>query len=127
MPLIRIDVLPGRTKEQLAAIGDGVHRALVEACAVPVLDRFQVITEHPPGLLIYDPEYLGIRRTDAVVFIQVTFTTGRTLDQKKALYAAIARNLAANPGVRPEDVFIDLVEVVKENWSFGHGIAQYAT
>ena len=127
MPLIRIDVLPGKTPEQLAAIGDGVHRALVEAIGIPVPDRFQVITEHPRGLLVYDPEYLGIQRTNGVVFVQVTFTAGRTLDQKRALYAAIARNLAANPGIRPEDVFVNLVEVVKENWSFGNGIAQYAT
>lgn len=127
MPLVRIDVLEGRTPEQRATIGDGVHRALVEAVGIPVLDRFQVITEHVAGGLVYDPEYLGIARTPGVVFIQITFSTGRTLDQKRALYAAIARNLAADPGVRPEDVFVNLVEVVKENWSFGNGIAQYAT
>jgi phenylpyruvate tautomerase PptA (4-oxalocrotonate tautomerase family) len=127
MPLVRIDVLPGRTKEQLAAIGDGVHRALVAAIGIPVLDRFQVVAEHPPGLLVYDPEYLGVRRTDGVVFVQITLTIGRTLDQKKALYAAIVKNLSANPGVRPEDVFVNLVEVVKEDWSFGNGVAQYAT
>ncbi len=127
MPLVRIDVLEGRTPEQLAAIGDGVHRAMVEAIAVPPLDRFQVVHQHPPGNLTCDPEYLGIRRGPGVVLVQITLNTGRTVELKKALYAAIARNLAENPGVRPEDVFVSLVEVPKENWSFGNGIAQYAT
>lgn len=127
MPLVRIDVLPGRTPDQLSAIGDGVHRALVEAIGIPEADRFQVIAQHAPGSLVYDPAYLGIQRTAGVVFVQVTMTAGRTLEQKRALYAAVVRNLAAQPGVRPEDVFIDLVEVLKENWSFGNGVAQYAT
>lgn len=127
MPLVRIDVLPGRTPEQRAAIGDGVHRAMVDTISVPAADRFQVIAEHPPGGLVYDAAYLGIVRTPAVVFVQITLSVGRSVELKRALYAAITKNLAANPGVRPEDVFINLVEVVKENWSFGNGIAQYAT
>ena len=127
MPLVRIDVLEGRPAEDLAAIADGVHKGLVEAVAVPKLDRFQVITEHPPGGQVFDPEYLGIRRTEGVVFIQITLNAGRTVEQKKTLYAAIARNLAASPGVRPEDEFVSLVEVPRENWSFGSGVAQYAT
>jgi 4-oxalocrotonate tautomerase len=127
MPLVRIDVLQGRSSEQLHAISDGVHRALVETCGVPVLDRFQLIAEHAPGRLIFDPEYLGIQRSAGIVFIQITLNHGRTLDQKRALYAAIARNLAADPGVRTEDTLVSLVEVVKENWSFGNGIAQYAS
>jgi phenylpyruvate tautomerase PptA (4-oxalocrotonate tautomerase family) len=125
MPLVRIDVLEGRTDAQLAALGDGVHRALVEAIGIPPDDRFQVISTHPEGGFVYDPAYLGIVRTPAVVFVQIAMSTGRTLEQKKALHAAIARNLAAT-GVRPEDVFINLVEVARENWSFGNGIAQYA-
>jgi 4-oxalocrotonate tautomerase len=127
MPLVRIDVLQGRSSEQLGALSDGVHRALVEAVGVPPLDRFQVIAEHAPGRLIFDPAYLGIHRSAGVVFIQITLNMGRTLDQKRALYAAIARNLVANPGVRTEDILVSLVEVVKENWSFGNGIAQYAS
>jgi 4-oxalocrotonate tautomerase len=127
MPLVRIDVLPGRTPEQLAAIGDGVHRAMVDTISVPAADRFQVIVEHAPGGLVYDSGYLGIARTPGIVFVQITLSVGRSVELKRALYAAITKNLAANPGVRPEDVFINLVEVVKENWSFGNGIAQYAT
>jgi len=127
MPLVRIDVLEGRTPDQLAAIGDGVHRAMVETIAVPALDRFQVISRHPPARLIFDPEYLGIHRSPDIVIIQITLNAGRTVEKKRALYVAIARNLAANPGVRPADVFVSLVEVPRENWSFGNGIAQYAT
>lgn len=126
MPLVRIDTLGGYTADQTAALGDGVHRALVETIGVPALDRFQVIRTHAPGGLVFDPEYLGIHRTDGVVFVQITLSVGRTLEQRRALFAAIARNLAASPGVRQEDVFVNLVEVTKENWSFGNGIAQYA-
>ncbi len=127
MPLVRIDMLEGRTEAELSAISDGIHRALVETISVPELDRFQVIREHPPGRLLYDPEYLAIRRSPGVVFVQITLSAGRTVDQKRALFAAIAANLAARARVRSEDVFVNLVEVARENWSFGNGLAQYAT
>ena len=127
MPLVRIDVLNGRSPDELAEIGDGVHRALVEAIGIPPQDRFQVLNRHLASGLVFDPHYLGIERTDGVVFIQITMSHGRSLEQKKNLFAAIARNLAEKPGVRQEDVLVNLVEVVKENWSFGNGIAQYAS
>ncbi len=126
MPLVRVDVLEDRPDADLAAIGDGVHRALVEAIGIPDQDRFQVLTKHPKDLLVFDRSYLGISRSDGVVFVQITMSLGRTLDQKRALYAAIVRRLGERPGVRSEDVFVNLVEVVKENWSFGNGVAQYA-
>jgi len=126
MPLVRIDVLEGRSPEALARLGDAVHRGLIESIGIPPADRFQVISSHRDGTLVYDPGYLGIARTRDVVFVQITMSVGRTLELRKALHAALARNLAAE-GVRPEDVFIVLVEVAKENWSFGNGIAQYAT
>lgn len=126
MPLVRIDVLEGRTRGELDAIGEGVHQALVESIGIPVLDRFQVIAEHRPGGLVFDPEYLSIRRTRGIVFVQITISVGRTLEQKRALYAAIARNLSAGAGVRPEDVLVNVIEVSRENWSFGNGVAQYA-
>ncbi len=125
MPFVRIDVLPGRTPDQLQAIGDGVHRAMIEAIGIPEADRFQVIAQVAQGGLLFDPQYLGIRRTGGIVFVQITMSTGRTLQQKQSLFAAIVRNLSADPGVRPEDVFANLVEVATENWSFGNGIAQY--
>ncbi|MGA2213529.1 MAG: tautomerase family protein [Bryobacteraceae bacterium] len=127
MPLVRISLRQGKTAGYRDKIGDGVHRAMVEAINVPAQDRFQVITEHPSDGLIYDPSYLGIRRTDDVVFIQITLNAGRTVDQKRALYRKVTELLAKEPGVRPEDVVISLVEVAKENWSFGNGLAPYAT
>ena len=127
MPLIRISLRQGKTTEYRLKISDGVHRAMVETINVPAQDRFQVITEHRADGLIYDPGYLGIDRTDDVVFIQIFLNTGRTVDQKRALYKKIAELLAKDAGVRPEDVVINLVEVAKENWSFGNGDAPYAT
>jgi 4-oxalocrotonate tautomerase len=125
MPLVRIDLLNGRTVEQRQRIGDAVHRALVETIGVPERDRFQIITERSAADLVYDREYLGIRRTDGIVVIQITISNGRTAAQKRALFRHIADNLAALD-VRREDVWINLVEVAKENWSFGLGLASYA-
>jgi 4-oxalocrotonate tautomerase len=107
-------------------IGDAVYRAMVETINVPEHDRFQVIADHPTEGLIYDPGYLGINRTDDIVFIQITLNAGRTLEQKKALYARIAALLSEDLGIRPQDVLINLVECAKEDWSFGNGIASYA-
>jgi phenylpyruvate tautomerase PptA (4-oxalocrotonate tautomerase family) len=96
------------------------------AAGVPEKDRFQVVAEHNANNFLYDPSYLGIERTENLVIIQITWNEGRTVEQKKALYKAIAEGLAKSPGIRPQDVFINLVEVKKENWSFGDGVAQYA-
>lgn len=126
MPLVRIDLRAGRPAAFRTAVGDIVHRAMVETITVPPADRFQVITEHAPGDLIYDANYLDIARSDGIVVIQITLNTGRTTEMKQALYRRIADLLAAELGVRKEDVLISLVEVSKENWSFGNGIAQYA-
>jgi len=125
MPLVRIDLRQGTSAEYRKALGDGVHRAMIDALAIPPDDRFQVITEHPPEGLIYDPQYLGIHRTDKVVFVQITMSTGRKPMQKRKLYQRIAELLAQSPGVTPEDLVINLVEVSWENWSFGNGEAQY--
>lgn len=124
MPLVRIELLHGRTVEQRQRIGDAIHRALVETIGVPERDRFQLITEHSASELVYDREYLNIKRTDNIVIIQITLSTGRTAAQKRALFRRIAENLAALD-IRREDVWINLVEVAKENWSFGLGLASY--
>ena len=126
MPLVRIDLRQGKTPEYRAKIGDAVYRAMLETINLPQHDRFQVIADHPADGLVYDSSYLGINRTDDIVFIQITLNAGRTLEQKKALYARIAELLAKEPGIRPEDVLINLVECAKEDWSFGNGIASYA-
>jgi len=103
-----------------------VQRALVEIFNVPPDDRFQIIEEHKAEALIFDRGYLGIHRTDAFVAIEIVANNTRTVAQKQALYRRIVELLADDPGLDPQDVFINLVEVVKENWSFGNGVAQYA-
>lgn len=125
MPLVRISLAKGKRRDFLRKLGDAVHRALVEALGVPPADRFQLLTEHEPGDLVHDPGYLGIARSNDIVMLQITISAGRPLERKRALYAQIADNLAAL-GVRREDVWISLVEVARENWSFGNGIASYA-
>ena len=126
MPLVRISLREGKPETYRRALADGIHRAMVETISVPPLDRFQVITEHPAESLIYDPAYLGIVRSDDVVFVQITLNAGRSTEQKRALYARMAELLGVNPGLRPQDLLISLVEVSRENWSFGNGQAQYA-
>lgn len=126
MPLVRIDIRKHPDPTHLQKLGGVVYAALKQTINVPDHDNFQVLTEHDGDRLVYDPQYLGIQRTDGQVFIQITLSEGRTVEQKKALYLAIAEGLNHEAGVRMEDVFINLVEVRKENWSFGNGIAQYA-
>jgi 4-oxalocrotonate tautomerase len=126
VPFARIDLAAGKSKEYLAGLADTVYAAMLTTLKAPEHDRFQVITEHAPGQVIADPSYLGIQRSADVVFIQLTLNLGRTVDQKKGFFQAVADGLHERIGIRREDVFISLVEVPKENWSFGNGIAQYA-
>lgn len=125
MPLIRIDLQEGKSPEYISAISDAVQRALVEVFAVPARDRFQVFTQHPPGYLLYNPNYLGIDRSDDFVMVQVFLSTGRSPQLKQSFYARLVALLKESPGIRPEDVMINLVEVRGEDWSFGNGVAQY--
>jgi 4-oxalocrotonate tautomerase len=125
MPIVRIDLLKGTEAAYRQEIGRVVYEALVSV-GVPANDRFQVIAEHEPAGFRFDADYLGIHRTEHLVIIQITWNEGRHIDQKQALYKAIADGLHAAVGLRREDVFINLVEVKKENWSFGNGVAQYA-
>jgi len=125
MPLVRVDLRKGKSPDYRRTIGRVVYEALL-GVGVPQDDRFQVISEHDDENFFFDADYLGVHRTDDIVIIQITWSEGRTLDQKKALYKAIADGLNGSLGVRREDVFINLVEVRRENWSFGAGLAQYA-
>ena len=125
MPFVRIDLREGKNAEYRKALGDGVHRAMMEALAIPPDDRFQVITEHPAQGLIYDPQYLGVKRSDNVVLVQITLSAGRKPQQKRKLFKRMAEILAEAPGLKSADLVINLVEVVWENWSFGNGEAQY--
>jgi len=126
MPLVRIDLPRGKSTEYRRTLGDVVYEAMIQTINVPANDRFQIITEHPPEELIVDRTYLGIERSADCVLIQVFLNEGRTTELKKAFYRAIADGLNRRLGLRKQDVFINLVEMKKENWSFGNGEAQYA-
>jgi 4-oxalocrotonate tautomerase len=126
MPLIRISLRQGKSSAYRKALADGIYLALRETFNVPEDDLFVTISEHDDDNFFYGANYLGIERSGDLVIIQITVSNTRTVDQKKALFKRIAERLGTEPGLRSEDVFINLIEVEKENWSFGHGIAQYA-
>ncbi|ATH94243.1 tautomerase family protein [Bacillus glycinifermentans] len=126
MPFVRIDLLKGRTKEELRTISRSVHQAMTETIDVPEDDYFQVITQHDEEEFFFDPGYMNINRTKDLIYIQITMKQRRT-QEKTALYRRIAERLHRGSGIRMEDVMIIVTENVKENWSFGNGIAQLAS
>jgi len=126
MPLVRIDLLEGKAAEYRAQIGQIIYKAMLEILAVPKDDRFQIITEHPKDGLQFDRSYLGIHRSDDCIFVQISLNIGRSVEQKQRFYKAVADGLHEAVKLRREDVLINLVEVSKEDWSFGNGEAQYA-
>lgn len=126
MPFVRIDLIEGKSADYRKTIGEVIYDAMRTTIDVPENDRFQVVAEHKRDNFIYDPTYLGVSRTDDCVFIQITLNSGRTVEKKRAFYKAIADGLHEKLKLRREDVFINLIEVGKENWSFGNGVAQYS-
>jgi 4-oxalocrotonate tautomerase len=126
MPLVRIDLPTSTSAAHRAAVSDAVHQAMVETFNVPLADRFQTITRRAHDELICTPEFLGVSHSEHVVLVQITCSPGRTLDAKKALYALIVQRIASTSEFMANDVIINLVETVRENWSFGNGIAHYA-
>jgi 4-oxalocrotonate tautomerase len=125
MPLIRISLRRGKPADHRKAIADGVYQALRETFTVPDGDFFATIDEHDEGTFLYDRHYFGMERSNDLVIIQLTVSNTRTVEQKQALYRRIVERLAKDPGIRPDDVFINVVEVATANWSFGRGVAQY--
>ena len=123
MPLVRIDAVAA-DPQRLTAIGDAVHAALVDAFAIPTDDRFQVLRGSATDRIVYDPGFLGVDRDDGVVFVQVFLRRGRTDEQKRAFYRALAKH-AASAGVEPRNLLVALTENGPADWSFGDGEAQY--
>ena len=126
MPLVHISLIKGSSNAHREAVLDGVYKAMRETFNVPEDDQFITIAEHEPSNFRYGKTYLDIERSDQVVFIQISAMKSRTVDQKKALYARLVELLNEKPGLRPEDVFVNLIEGARENWSLGNGLAQYA-
>ncbi len=125
MPLLQISLRAGKPEAYRQAIFNSLYRAMREALNVPEGDQFMTITEHDAANFRYGNAY-GVARSDDVVYIQITVFNTRTVEQKKALFRRIAELLGESPGVRPEDVFVNIVDAAKENWSVGHGLAQFA-
>lgn len=125
MPFVRIELPDSIPAARARRAADAVHQALVDTMAVPADDRFQLVTRHPSGTLICSPEYLGVKHSANALFVQVVCAPGRTLQQKRAFYARTAADVAAACDVSPGDVLIHLVETLRENWSFGDGVAHY--
>jgi 4-oxalocrotonate tautomerase len=126
MPFVKLYLRKGKPPEYLRSVSDAVHEALVSQANVPRDDRFHVIQEVDDDALIAHPSYGGVNRSKDLIIIEITLNAGRTVEIKKNLYADIARRLAEAADVRPDDVMVSLVEVAKENWSFGGGRATYA-
>jgi phenylpyruvate tautomerase PptA (4-oxalocrotonate tautomerase family) len=126
MPLVRIDLVEGRDESQIAAIGDALQKTLVDVYQLPERDRFQIITEHPPGRMIALDVGLGIDRSDLLVIIQIFTQAGRSTEAKQEFFAALAHNLE-DVGVAGSDLVIGFVENSPADWSFGFGRAQYTT
>jgi len=122
--ITRIDLIKGKSEDYRQAIGEAVYQALL-SIGVPTDDRFLIIAEHEPANFIFATSYLGVDHTEDLVIIQITFNEGRTTAQKQSLFNAIAEGIHVATGLRAGDVFINLVEVKRENWSFGNGLAQY--
>lgn len=126
MPLIRISLRTGTAPAHRSAIANNIYAALRETFEVPENDFFATVSEHTEDQFFFNAHYLDIERSAKLVYLQITVSNTRTVAQKQALYRRIVERLAKDPGLRPQDVFINLVEVAKENWSFGNGEAQYA-
>jgi 4-oxalocrotonate tautomerase len=125
MPLIYISLRAGKPEAYRQAIFDSLYRAMRETLDVPEDDQFMTISEHEAANFRYGAAF-GIARSDDLVLMQITVFSTRTLEEKKALFRRIAELLGESPGVRPEDVFVIIVDAAKENWSVGHGLAQFA-
>jgi phenylpyruvate tautomerase PptA (4-oxalocrotonate tautomerase family) len=126
MPFVRIDLSDTSPETLGPAIGDLIYQAMTETINVPKDDRFQIISRHAAQHLVHPESYLGVTYSPGFVMIQITLNQGRSIELKKAFYKRVADDLHSQLGIRREDVFINLVEVAKENWSFGNGEMQYA-
>jgi phenylpyruvate tautomerase PptA (4-oxalocrotonate tautomerase family) len=125
MPLVHISLRAGKPESYRQAIFDGLYRAMRDALDVPEGDQFMTISEHDAANFRYGSAF-GVARTDDLVFIQFTVFNSRTAEQKKALFRRIAEVLGESPGIRAEDIFVNIIDAGKENWSVGNGLAQFA-
>jgi 4-oxalocrotonate tautomerase len=125
MPFVRIDMIEGKSQKYRTRVGQVVYQTLLDVLNVPENDRFQIFTEHSKDELVFDRDYLGVHRSEDCIFFQITLNSGRSTELKQRFYKTLADQLYEELKLRREDVFVNLIEVPKENWSFGNGEAQY--
>jgi 4-oxalocrotonate tautomerase len=125
MPLVKVFLRKGKPPEYLRLMSEAIHAALVREAGIPEDDRFHLIQEMEPELLVADPAYGGVARSEDLIVVEVTLNAGRSVEMKKAIYARMQRNLTREIELRPDDLVVSLLEVSPENWSFGRGLATY--
>jgi 4-oxalocrotonate tautomerase len=127
MPLARIDISEDAPPERIKVVSEAIYRAMVEIANAPLHDKFQVVNRHAADEIIYPQEgYLGMTYTSDLILIQITWVAGRSTEVKKKFYRQIADEIHERAHVRKEDVWIQLVDSAREDWSFGNGEMQYA-
>lgn len=124
MPVTRIAIREGKPPEYKQALLDEIYEAMRETVAIGAGDRFMAISAHGEHEFAYG-SFLDIDRSDDLVQIQVLWAPGKSVEAKLAMYKRIVERLGANPGVRPQDVLISVIESAAENWSFGNGETQF--
>ena len=126
MPMVRIDTTDEWTQEEVFRAGEVIYQVLMDVFSVPENDKFQIINRHPKGGLKVAPNFHGTTYSEKILIIQIFLNKGRTVELKKQFYRSLMTRLVETVDCRADDVVINLVEVTKENWSFGQGLAQLA-
>jgi phenylpyruvate tautomerase PptA (4-oxalocrotonate tautomerase family) len=126
MPLLRIDVIEGRTEAELNKMLDAVHRAMLAAFKVPQRDRYQIVHEHSAARIRIEDTGLGIPRSDRSIIVHVT-TRPRTRLEKQNFYELLCRELVQHCGMKASDIVVAITQNADEDWSFGYGRAQFIT
>jgi len=126
MPLLRIDMIEGRTDDEIATMLDTIQDCVVEAFGVPKTDRYQIVHEHKPGRMVFLDTGLGFERSDKMISIQF-FTSPRLHKEKMEVYRLLSERLKSSCGLDPKDLLISVFTNRDEDWSFADGEAQYVT
>lgn len=122
MPFVKTALPQGTEPHLKRSIVRGIHDALVEAIGMPEDELFNLVSEYRDSEFFFDRNFNGIARSENLIVVEITMRRGRSDAMKRALYAAITRNLEANAAVSPKDVFIFTHENDYSDWSVGNGV-----
>lgn len=126
MPLVKVDLIEGRSEDQIREILDAAHETVVESFNVPPADRYQIVREHPANRMIIEDTGLGIERSRNIVVLQIV-SRPRSRSMKETFYSTLSQRLSERCSIAPSDVVVTFVTNTDEDWSFGHGRAQFLT